>query len=182
MHKMEIAIASTQVAACVDLAAETNASLYVDERDGKKIPFTALLTTTTDNLVRLRELADVGLYVVCRRVIKPGPVNVISLSPMVHHPDRSHEQCDAHWRDTHAPLALVHHAYMSQYVQLSVVHTISGREFDGFALCGFETLEDLRERFFTTEDSVPVIMADIQNFADTQRSPRPLIARPVHAE
>ena len=57
----------------------------------------------------------------------------------------------------HAPLALKHHAYMSQYSQLSVVTTLRGTPFDGFALCGFESLGDLKERFFSEPDSREVI-------------------------
>jgi hypothetical protein len=56
------------------------------------------------------------------------------------------------------------------------VHRLSGPEIDGFALCGFDSLEDLRERFYTLPDSVKVIAADIQKFADTKKSPRRLIA------
>ena len=119
-----------------------------------------------------------GLYTICRRVIKPGEAQVYGLFPLIHHPQKTHAQADANWRDVHAPLALEHHAYMSHYVQLSVVHTISGAQFDGFALCGFNSLEDLKERFFTTEASVAVIRDDITNFADTTNSPRRLIAKP----
>jgi hypothetical protein len=76
----------------------------------------------------------------------------------------------------HAPLALEHHAAMSQYTQLSVLQQISGTSYDGFALCGFESIDDLRQRFFTTPASRDVILADIARFADTRKSPRRLIA------
>ena len=36
---------------------------------------------------------------------------------------------------------------MSHYRQLSVVHRLHGPAWDGFALCGFDSIEDLRERF-----------------------------------
>jgi hypothetical protein len=103
----------------------------------------------------------------------------VGLFGLVRAPHLGHAEADAHWRDVHAPLALVHHAHMSYYAQLSVVNRLSGLDLDGFALCGFATLEDLRERFYTTTESVGVIAADVQRFADTKRSPRRLIARPV---
>lgn len=177
---MEIAVASTQVKACIKLACDGHGDLYVDKREDPKLPFFALLTMATDNLEPLADLADVGLYVVCRRVIKPGTPKFIALFPMVHHAERTHAECDAHWRDKHAPLALVHHKHMTYYSQLSIVHTISGRAFDGFALCGFETMEDLRERFYSEPDSVQVITDDVMKFANPKGSPRRLIATPVH--
>jgi hypothetical protein len=53
---------------------------------------------------------------------------------------------------------------------------LKGEPFDGFALCAFNTEEDLRERFFTTPESVEIIQNDVAKFADTQRSGRRLIA------
>jgi len=94
----------------------------------------------------------------------------------VHFPEITHQQADAHWRDVHAPLALEHHGFMSHYTQLSVVHTLSGLPLDGFALCGFETIEDLRERFYSRPDGPEVIAADVKNFADLKNSPGRLIA------
>ena len=94
---------------------------------------------------------------------------------MVHHADLSHEQSDAHWRDQHAPLALEHHIHMTHYTQLSIVATLSGQAWDGFALCGFGSEEDLRERFYTTEDSVRIIAEDVNKFANVKASPRRLI-------
>ena len=152
-------------------------TLYADHRDDiSKLPFAALVTGVTDNMEMLTAAADVGLYVVCEHTIKPGSAQIYGLSPMIAHPQLSHKQADDHWRDRHAPLALKHHAYMTHYVQLSVVYTVTGAAFDGFALCGFDSVEDLRERFFSEPDSRSVIIADINKFADTQRSPRRLLA------
>ena len=100
---------------------------------------------------------------------------VIGLFPMVRHPDRSHRDADRHWRDVHAPLALEHHAAMSHYTQLSVVHRLHGPEWDGFALCGFDSMEDLKERFFATPEGRIAIRDDVARFADTRSSPRRLI-------
>lgn len=177
--QLEFAVASHDIKQAEALAKRYSGTLYFDARDDtSKLPFAALATMVTDDLTPLTEAADAGLYVVCRRLIKPGEAQVYGLFPLIHHPDKSHAQCDAHWRDVHAPLALEHHAHMSHYVQLSVVHTISGADIDGFALCGFNSLTDLKERFFTSEASVGVIQNDISNFADTANSPRRLIATP----
>ncbi len=177
--QLEFAVASHDIARARALAEQYGGTLYCDDRDdASKLPFAALATMVSDDLTPLQEAADVGLYVVCRRLIKPGEAQVYGLFPLIHHPDKSHAQCDAHWRDVHAPLALEHHAHMSHYVQLSVVRTLSGADIDGFALCGFNTLTDLKERFFTSEESVAVIRDDISNFADTANSPRRLIATP----
>lgn len=180
MYKLEFAVASNNVAQCAKLAGQLNGHLYVDERGASKLPFTALLTVTTDNLQPLADIADVGLYVVCRRVIKPGKPQKVALFPMVHHPDKTHAECDAHWRDVHAPLALIHHEAMTHYSQLSITHRISGAEWDGFALCGFDSEDDIRNRFYTTEASVQVIADDVRKFANPAASPRRLIATPTH--
>jgi len=65
---------------------------------------------------------------------------------------------------------------LSQYIQLAVNEVLFGPEYDGFALCGFATVEDLKERFFAGPDSIPVINQDVKKFSDTKRSPRRLIA------
>ncbi|MGK0260947.1 MAG: hypothetical protein ACI96M_004401 [Candidatus Azotimanducaceae bacterium] len=180
MHTLEFAVASNQPAACAELADALGGHLYVDQRGKSGLPFEALLTVTTDDIEPLKALADVGLYVICRRLIKPGTPEKIALFPMVHHPDRSHAESDAHWRDVHAPLALVHHADMTHYTQLSVTHTISGEPWDGFALCGFASEDDIRNRFYTTKESVKVIAEDVGKFANPSASPRRLIATPTH--
>jgi hypothetical protein len=46
----------------------------------------------------------------------------------------------------------------------------------GFALCGFDSLLDLREHFFATPDGRAAIMADIAVLADVKTSPRRVIA------
>ena len=178
-QQMFCAIAGTDRRAVQDLVGHHRGRLFVDERDDpSRLPFAALGVVTTDNLAPLEAVADVGLYLICARVVKSGSAAVYGLFPMLHHPNSSHTESDAHWRDVHAPLALKHHAYMSQYSQLSVVTTLSGTPFDGFALCGFDSREDLKERFFSEPDSREVIEADIQKFADVRNSPRRLIATP----
>ena len=176
-YRLELAVTTSDASRARAAASELGGSLYVDERDeGSRLPFRAMVTTVTDDVEPLAALADVGLYVVCRRPIIPSECSVIGLFPLVRRPDLSHRQADAHWRDVHAPLALQHHRHMTHYTQLAVVQRISGPEIDGFALCGFNSLDDLRNRFFSEHDSREVITADIARFADTARSPRRLIA------
>lgn len=176
-YQLEFAATTNDVARARSVAYELGGVLYVDERDaGSRLPFRAMLTTVTDDVEPLRALGDVGLYIVCRRPIVPGACRVMSVFSLIRHPDLSHRQADAHWRDVHAPLALQHHRHMTHYTQLSVVQRISGLEIDGFALCGFDSLVDLRNRFFSESDSREAITADMECFTDMKRLPRPLIA------
>ena len=166
---------------------------FVDERaEAQGLPFRAMVVAVTDDPETFLLAAGTGAYIACRRIIKarragesaagsgaltaatrlPG---VIGLFPMVRHSALSHRDADRHWRDVHAPLALEHHAAMSHYTQLSVVHRLHGPEWDGFALCGFDSMEDLRERFFATPEGRIAIREDVARFADTRSSPRRLI-------
>lgn len=175
--QLEFAACTNNLGAARTTASALGGTLYWDPREQfSHLPFRALITCITDDLNQLQDAADIGLYVVCRRIIKPGEPKYVGLFPLVHHPKLTHVQADAHWRDQHAPLTFEHHAAMSHYSQLSVVHRLSGPEIDGFALCGFDSLEDLRERFYSLPDSAKVIAADIQKFADTKKSPRRLVA------
>ncbi len=173
-----LAVTSNDIARCEALATKLGGTVYADDRDDHdKLPFRALLTCVSDDLQPLEAAAE-GIYLVAQRIVKPGSANVFGLFPLVHHPEKSRRVCDAHWRDVHGPLALQHHAHMTHYLQLSVVHKISGRTLNGFALCGFATVEDLRDRFYTEPASETVIAQDIAKFADLKRSPRGLIATP----
>ena len=155
-------------------------TIYIDPRENwQHLPFRALATVTTDEYGELEQLADVGLYVICRRTIKAGDAASIGMFPMVRHGDLKHSESDAHWRDKHAPLALEHHCHMTHYTQLSVTNTLKGDEFDGFALCGFASEDDLRNRFFTTDASVKIIHDDVRSFANPKASPPRLIVNEV---
>jgi len=179
-NQLELAACTNNIEAAAQVAGRLAGTLYCDDRQSyDHLPFRALLTCTTDNMDDLHEVADVGLYLVCRRVIKPGVPKMVALSTMLHNPDKTHQDCDAHWRDTHGPLALQHHMHMTHYSQLSVLQSLRGPAVDGFALCGFASESDLRERFFTTPASVRVILDDIQNFADTVNSPKRLVAKVI---
>ena len=175
---LELAAASSDAAAARALAERCGGVLYTDDRpDARGLPFRALVTVIADNPDAVRSAGDVGTYLVCRRLMKAGEAGMIGLFPMVRAATLSHEAADVHWRDVHAPLALKHHGFMTHYTQLSVVENLSGLPLDGFALCGFATLEDLRQRFYSTADGPEVIAADVARFADPRRSPRRLIVR-----
>ncbi|MEM7220412.1 MAG: EthD domain-containing protein [Pseudomonadota bacterium] len=174
----EFAIASNEPQRLADFTRELGGVIYEDPRERwEHLPFRALASVTCDTREDLDAIADVGLYVVCRRAIKAGAAPWVGLFPMRHRSDRSHAQCDAHWRDKHGPLALEQHRFMSSYHQLSVVATLSGPTVDGFALCGFDSEADLRERFYSEPGGERIIAADVGQFADPRRSPRRLIAQ-----
>jgi hypothetical protein len=174
---LELAIASSDPSAARSLARSLGGTLYVDERASAAVPFRALATVVTDDLGAAAAAADYGLYLVARRTVKPGDAEVLSLAPVLRQRALTHAQADAHWRDVHGPLALRHHAHMTHYTQLSVLHTFCGTALDGFALCGFASIDDLRERFFSEPDSREIMGADIRKFADSKGSPHPLIVR-----
>ena len=175
-YTLEFALASNEPDRLREATAAHGGTFYLDGREKwQHLPFRALATFVTDEPQLLAELADAGLYVVCRRLIKAGDPGAIGLFPMVRHADLTHAESDAHWRDKHAPLALVHHCHMTHYTQLSVVNTLAGPEFDGFALCGFANEDDVRNRFFTSEESVKIIHDDVKTFANPKASPPRLI-------
>ena len=174
---MELAAATNDLDAALALARQPEFRAYADQRErARNLPFKALVVGTTDRLAPLREIGAVGLYLVCRRTIKQGTPHAVGLFPLIAHPDLGHDAADAHWRDVHAPLALVHHEHMTAYDQLCVVHRFSGLDVDGFALCGFASFEDLKDRFYTSEESVGIIANDVNRFADVKGSPGRLVA------
>jgi hypothetical protein len=179
--RLELAAASNDIAGAEQVLSQVQGTAYRDLRGRDNLPFLALVTATTDRPELLEAIADVGFYLVCRRTIKPGTPRAVALFPMLAHPERGHDASDAHWRDQHAPLALEHHPHMTAYDQLSVLHRFSGPEIDGFALCGFGSVEDLRERFYVSDEGVRIIGADVAKFADVKRSPNRLIATPLRS-
>jgi uncharacterized protein (TIGR02118 family) len=126
-------------------------------------------------------VADIGLYQVQVRPMRhqrrfwplgsesPG---VTAAFGMLRRSDLTHEQADAHWRDTHAPLALRHHPGMWHYHQISIDEVLDGRTYDGIALCAFASEQELTERFFGGPEDREVIRADVAKFADLTNSPR----------
>ena len=134
-----------------------------------------------DRRVGMDRVSGIGLYRVSVRPIRyqrrswppesmtPG---VTAVFPMVRRPDLTHDQADAHWREVHAPLALRHHPGMWHYLQVSVDEVVAGPAYDGIALCGFPSEQELRERFFGGPEDRDIISADVAAFADMVRSPR----------
>jgi hypothetical protein len=173
------------------VAADVGGTALVADRDDERdLAFHTIVRASVDDLSLLEPAAEVATLVCYRRVIcqrdrparrgapSPGVTGVFGL---VSHPDLGHQRADRHWRDVHAPLALHHHAAMWDYTQLSVVATLEHNEpalppLDGIALCAFRSLEDLRTKFFNDDSSRAAIIADINAFADTSRSPQRLIA------
>jgi uncharacterized protein (TIGR02118 family) len=126
-------------------------------------------------------VADTGLYRVHIRPVRhqrrswpagePTP-GVAAAVAVLRRPDLTHDQADAHWRDCHAPLALRHHPGMRYYYQVSVDEVLGGRCYDGIALCGFESEQELAERLFGGPEDRAVILDDLAKFADTTAAPR----------
>ena len=73
------------------------------------------------------------------------------------------EECLAHWRDVHAPLAKQHHG-MCRYVQHVVAEPDEGG-IEAIAELHFASQADHDDRFYLHDDSRQVIADDIANFA-----------------
>jgi hypothetical protein len=168
------------------IAEERKGTLYIDEReDISKLPFAALICIDTDDLDGLLEQTDVGVYLVHRRIIKKhvpdksiDQSGLLSLHTLVAHPKMGHRESDDYWRDNHAPLALSIHEAMIYYHQLSILHCFKGPIWDGFAMLGFASLEDLQNKYFNSNAGKAEIFKDVETFADTRKSPsRRLVAK-----
>src|SRR3954452_23223844 len=129
----------------------------------------------------LATVADIGLYRVQVRPMRhqrrfwpdgePTP-GVTAAYGMLRRPGLTHEEADAHWRDSHAPLALRHHPGMWHYHQVSIDEVLDGLYLDGIALCAFASEQELAERFFGGPDDEQIIGADVAKFSDMAASPR----------
>lgn len=183
-YRTSVVGAFSDVARAREVAETLGGTLIHDPREETgHLPFAAIVCADPDRLSAMTEPADVAAWIVCERTVKPRPTGgtgelpgVIGVFPLVANPKLGPEAADAHWRDNHAPLALKIHEVMTHYRQLCVIQHLHGLEVTGVALCGTDTVEDLRDRFFRDEDGRQAILADIAHFADTKRSPRRLIA------
>lgn len=150
---------------------------HAGEKDSR--PYSALVRVAAgSDLDALAAVADVGLYRTTTRVIKALPDTVpmgaercIASFGLVRNPDLSHAECDAHWRETHAPLALQMHSAMCDYLQVSIDEVLHGIELDGIALCAFENRSDLSAKFFNDDDAKAAIIADVSKFSAPRASP-----------
>ena len=167
------------------VAKALGAWLVLDPRpDTSHLPFAALVAASGDTLEPL-QAADVGLYVCHRREQKVDPgrqpaasgdlPGCIALFPMVRRQDLTHRASDDHWRDVHTSIALRVHAAMTFYTQLSIVQVIRGLEWDGFALCGFASEDDLRQKFYASPEGQKEVERDVVKFANPKASPRRLV-------
>lgn len=165
-------------AGAIEVARTIGGTAFVAQ-DQQKQAFGALVIG--EDRAALAPVADVGLYRVDVRRMRhqrrfwpadeatPGVTAVFGL---LHHPDLTHAQADAHWRDTHAPLALRHHPGMWHYHQVSIDEVLDGKYLDGIALCAFASLQEMSERFFGGPEDQAIIFNDVAKFADTANSPR----------
>jgi hypothetical protein len=186
MPDLTLVAAFKDTSRAIRLAEEVGGTLYLDERESADhLPFSSLVSGVTDDLQAFTEKAEIGAYLVHQNVIKPrrnkellaGRLpGVIGLFTLVARADLGHQRAIEHWRDSHAPLALKVHKAMSHYSQLNILHRFNGPGWDGFALCGFDSMEDLRERFYDSTAGEKLIANDIARFADTKKSPRRIIA------
>lgn len=181
---LELLGLATNAAASTDLAQRFGGVAYQNHPgESDKRPYSGMFRVTTDNIEAVREVADVALHVCFPRVIKPlvtdPPERVIAAFGMVRNPQMTHRESDDHWRDNHGPLALRSHTAMSDYEQLSIVSTLSGKPLDGVALCAFSTREDLSTRFFNDDAAKADIEADVATFANPMGSPRRVVLQQV---
>lgn len=149
------------------------------------LPFASMLLGTSSNFMRLSENSCIGLYLVSERSLLNKPLNELSspelpasvgIFPMVASPKVGKAAADEHWQNAHAPLALEVHEAMTHYYQLSVLHRFFGPDWNGLALCCFASETDLREKMHNSAEGKRRIREDIVRFADTQTSPRRVVA------
>lgn len=178
---LELVGLSSDVDAAAAAAASIGGRLYVNHADEHpKRPYSAMVRGTTDDRTVFDAMADIGLYLSFARAVKPEretapPGRAVASFAMVGHPDLTHRQVDAHWRDTHGPLALRSHSAMCDYTQLSFLATLSGTELDGLALCAFSTREDISQRFFDDEAAKQAVADDVAQFSDLRNSLRRVV-------
>ena len=117
----------------------------------------------------------VGVRELRARPGRPRPAErspgFVFVATAVRAPSLAHDAFDAHWRDRHAPLALVHHAGLCGYEQLSVsaALTAGAPAIDGVALLHFADAESYRTRFYDSDAGRAAIAADTRRFLDLPR-------------
>jgi len=148
------------------------------------LPFATLVLGTSAILMDLKQLTDVGLYLVNERAVLNEPLSVLNqdimpasaaIFPMVANPEIGAKDADRHWREQHAPIALEVHTAMTHYYQLAVIHRFSGADWNGLALCCFTSEDDLRNKFYNSLERKRRVAEDIAKFADTKNSPRRVV-------
>jgi uncharacterized protein (TIGR02118 family) len=163
--------------------AQTGATVYVDRRLDIVLPFRTVTRVVSHDLGPFAKAATVGTYVVFSRLEmersttrrSPATSSLVTVNAFVRRPGLSHSEADTHWRLSHVPLVRRHHPGVVAYHQLSVAHVIAGPEYDGFAVCEFDSIEDFRDRFFDSPEGRAAILADVATLADPDRSPRRIV-------
>jgi uncharacterized protein (TIGR02118 family) len=109
-------------------------------------------------------------WVVDERVQWPGDgrAGVKQVSFVRRLPSLTRPAFAAHWSERHTPLARVHHPAITRYVQNVVVDRVTdgSDDIDGIAELSFASLEDLRGRFYDSENGRAVIAEDVRRFID----------------
>jgi hypothetical protein len=110
-----------------------------------------------------------------------APCDVTMVALMRRRPDLTHDAFAAHWTRKHAPLALVHHVGLHDYVQHVVTATLTrgADEIDGVAALGFRTREDFETRFYDSDDGRRVIGEDVRRFMAGPGPDTTLLAPPA---
>jgi uncharacterized protein (TIGR02118 family) len=83
-------------------------------------------------------------------------------------PDLTHEEMAEHWTQRHTPLVHRHHPAFWHYVQNVVVRPLTpdAPEVDGVAEMRFRSTEEMRERFYDSDEGQRIIAEDVVRFLD----------------
>lgn len=85
--------------------------------------------------------------------------------------DMTQDEYAAYWGQHHAPLALKVHAGLWRYARNVVITSSPGsHKWDGFAVLHFRTAQDLRERFYDSDEGRAAIAADVAEFTSGGRA------------
>lgn len=185
------AFASRVVATARRLAHGGSCSACVpdDALDAVKSPFpkAASFDALVDVADRaaLPDLAEelVGAYRVEQRRLKTDASATLCLvSPVRRAPALDRAAFDAHWRDRHGPLALRHHAGMSDYRQALVVECLGDApQLDGIARLGFPSVEAFETLLFDSREGRRAIAEDTTCFVDVAKTEVRLLREIVFA-
>ena len=187
MSVLKVAAVFSDKAVAADVA-DLSQSLMFEAAvaDTQHLPFAALVLGASPNLMDFQARADVGLYLVSERTLKNQPLSAlradqlpvsVGVFPMVASPQIGPKAADKHWLEHHGPLALEVHSAMTHYYQLTVMHRFTGADWNGLALCCFESEYDLRNKFYNSAEGKQRVAEDVRKFADTQHSPRRVVTR-----
>ncbi|MDA7785455.1 EthD family reductase [Pseudomonadales bacterium] len=187
MSVLKIAAVFSDKAVAAEVAGLSQSLMFeaaVD--DTQHLPFAALVLGASPKLMDFQARADVGLFLVSERTLKNQPLSTLNpdqlpgsvgVFPMVASPQIGPKAADKHWHEHHGPLALEVHSAMTHYYQLTVIHRFTGADWNGLALCCFESEYDFRNKFYNSAEGKQRVAEDVLKFADTQNSPRRVVTR-----